>query len=96
MELQPGGIFLWIVVGLIAGWLTGLLMRGGGYGIIGDLVVGLLGALIGGFLVGLVYHGTVGILGSIVVAVIGAVILVAVLRLLTGGRVGGRRHRPFS
>lgn len=91
MELQPGGILAWIVVGLIAGWLTGLIMRHGGYGIIGDLVVGLLGALIGGFLVGLVYHGTVGILGSIIVAVIGAVILVMVLRLFTGAR---GRHRP--
>lgn len=91
MELQPGGILAWIVVGLIAGWLTGLLMRRGGYGVIGDLIVGLLGALIGGFLVGLVYHGSVGIVGSIVVAVIGAVILVAVLRLLTGGRRAVRR-----
>lgn len=91
MELQPGGILAWIVVGLIAGWLTGLLMRRGGYGIIGDLIVGLLGALIGGFLVGLVYHGSVGIVGSIVVAVIGAVILVAVLRLLTGGKRAVRR-----
>ena len=94
MDLQPGGILAWIVVGLIAGWLTGLIMRRGGYGIIGDLIVGLLGALIGGFLVGLVYHGTVGILGSIIVAVIGAVILVMVLRLLSGAG-GRRRPRPL-
>lgn len=91
MELQPGGILAWIVVGLIAGWLTGLLMRRGGYGVIGDLILGLLGALIGGFLVGLFYHGSVGIVGSVVVAVIGAVILVGVLRLLTGGRRAVRR-----
>jgi uncharacterized membrane protein YeaQ/YmgE (transglycosylase-associated protein family) len=94
MDLQPGGILAWIVVGLIAGWLTGLIMRRGGYGIIGDLVVGLLGALIGGFLVGLVYHGSVGILGSIIVAVIGAVILVMVLRLISGAR-GRHRARPL-
>jgi uncharacterized membrane protein YeaQ/YmgE (transglycosylase-associated protein family) len=94
MELQPGGFLAWIVVGLIAGWLTGLIMRRGGYGIVGDLVVGLLGALMGGFLVGLVYHGTVGIIGSIVVAVIGAMILVIGLRLVTGARER-RRPRPF-
>lgn len=86
MELNPGGILLWIIVGLIAGWLTGQVMKGGGYGLVGDLIVGLLGALIGGFLVGLVIHGSVGFLGSIIVAFIGAVVLVAVLRTVTGGR----------
>jgi uncharacterized membrane protein YeaQ/YmgE (transglycosylase-associated protein family) len=86
MDLQPGGILAWIIVGLVAGWLTGLVMKGGGYGIIGDLIVGLVGALIGGFVVGLLFHGSVGLIGSIVVAFIGAVILVAVLRALSRGR----------
>jgi uncharacterized membrane protein YeaQ/YmgE (transglycosylase-associated protein family) len=84
MDLSPGGIIAWLIVGLIAGWLTGVVMKGGGYGIIGDLVLGLVGALIGGFLVGLVWHGTVGLIGSIVVAFIGAVILVAIVRAVTG------------
>jgi uncharacterized membrane protein YeaQ/YmgE (transglycosylase-associated protein family) len=86
MELNPGGIILWIIVGLIAGWLTGQLMKGGGYGLVGDLIVGLIGALIGGFLVGLFIHGSVGFIGSIIVAVIGAVVLVAVLRTVAGSR----------
>jgi uncharacterized membrane protein YeaQ/YmgE (transglycosylase-associated protein family) len=86
MALEPGGIIAWIIVGLIAGWLTGLIMRGGGFGILGDLVMGLIGALIGGFLVGIFMHGSVGFIGSIVVAVIGAVILTAVVRALTGNR----------
>jgi uncharacterized membrane protein YeaQ/YmgE (transglycosylase-associated protein family) len=86
MDLQPGGILAWIIVGLVAGWLTGLVMKGGGYGIIGDLIVGLVGALIGGFVVGLLFHGSVGLIGSIVVAFIGAVILVAILRALSRGR----------
>jgi uncharacterized membrane protein YeaQ/YmgE (transglycosylase-associated protein family) len=86
MELRPGGIIAWIIVGLVAGWLTGLVMRGGGYGIIGDLVVGLIGALIGGFLVGLLIPGSVGLIGSIVVAFIGAVVFVAVLRAVSGSR----------
>jgi uncharacterized membrane protein YeaQ/YmgE (transglycosylase-associated protein family) len=86
MELNPGGIIAWIVVGLIAGWLAGKVMRGGGYGLMGDLIVGLIGALIGGFLVGFFVHGSVGLLGSIVVAFIGAVILIYILRAVTGKR----------
>ena len=86
MDLNPGGIIAWLIVGLIAGWLTGLVMKGGGYGIIGDLIVGLLGALIGGFLVGLFFSGSVGFIGSIIVAFIGAVVLVAILRAVTGSR----------
>jgi uncharacterized membrane protein YeaQ/YmgE (transglycosylase-associated protein family) len=76
--------FIWfIVVGLIAGWLAGLIMKGGGFGVLGDIVVGVIGALIGGFLfssLGASLGG--GLIGSIVVATIGAVILVFVLRLI--------------
>jgi uncharacterized membrane protein YeaQ/YmgE (transglycosylase-associated protein family) len=86
MQLEPGGILAWIIVGLVAGWLTGKVMTGRGYGIVGDLVIGLLGALVGGFLVGLVWAGSVGLIGSIVVAFIGAVVLVAIVRTLTRGR----------
>jgi uncharacterized membrane protein YeaQ/YmgE (transglycosylase-associated protein family) len=90
MELNPGGIIAWIVVGLIAGWLTDRFVKGGGFGLIGDLVVGLLGALIGGFLVGFLLKGRfgVGLFGSIVVAFIGAVILIYILRLVGGKRFG--------
>lgn len=86
MELNPGGIIAWLIVGLVAGWLTGMVMKGGGYGIVGDLIVGLIGALIGGFLVGLLFPGSVGLIGSIVVAFIGAVVLVVILRAVTGSR----------
>ena len=86
MELQPGGIVAWIVVGLVAGWLAGRVMRGRGYGIVGDLIVGLLGALVGGFLAGLIIQGSVGLIGSIIVAFLGAVVLLAVLRAISGGR----------
>jgi uncharacterized membrane protein YeaQ/YmgE (transglycosylase-associated protein family) len=71
-------------VGLVAGWLAGKVSRGHGFGLIGDLVVGLIGAFIGGFLAGLIFHGTVGLLGSIIVAFLGAVILLAILRALSG------------
>lgn len=76
--------FLWfILVGLIAGWLAGVLVRGGGYGCIGDIIVGVLGALIGGTLfraLGLPAGG--GLLGSILVATVGAIVLIVILRLI--------------
>ena len=90
MQLDAGGLFSWIIAGLIAGWLTGLVMRGSGYGLIGDLVVGLLGALIGGLLIGFFFQATVGFLGTIVVAFIGGCVLVFIVRSL-----GGRRRRTY-
>ncbi|MCL4541057.1 MAG: GlsB/YeaQ/YmgE family stress response membrane protein [Chloroflexi bacterium] len=86
MVLVPGGLLAWIIVGILAGWITGKIVQGSGFGILGDLIIGLIGAVIGGFLVGFFIHGYTGFLGSLVVAVIGAVILVAVARMLTGGR----------
>lgn len=82
------GILAWIIVGLIAGWLAGQVMRGGGFGVVGDIIVGIVGALIGGFLAGAVFGIPDAVNGinvtSIVVAFIGAVILVAILRALPG------------
>jgi uncharacterized membrane protein YeaQ/YmgE (transglycosylase-associated protein family) len=87
MNLEPGGIIAWLVVGLVAGWLAGQFMKGGGYGIVGDLVVGVIGAFIGGLIFSLLLPGSsVGLIGSIVVAVIGAVILIAILRAVSGNR----------
>jgi uncharacterized membrane protein YeaQ/YmgE (transglycosylase-associated protein family) len=83
----------WIVLGLIAGWLAGMLMRGGGYGIIGDIVLGILGAIVGGWLTGLLLGRDMvsGFnLESLIVAVIGAVVLVAISRLFTGRGVSIR------
>jgi uncharacterized membrane protein YeaQ/YmgE (transglycosylase-associated protein family) len=74
--------FVWfIIVGLIAGWLAGVIMKGGGFGVIGDVVVGIVGALIGGWLfssMGVSSGG--GLLGAIIVALIGAIILIFLLR----------------
>ena len=72
-----------IIVGLVAGWLTGQVMKGGGYGVVMDIVLGLLGGIIGGWLFGsLGIAPGAGIVGSIVVAFLGAVILVALTRML--------------
>jgi uncharacterized membrane protein YeaQ/YmgE (transglycosylase-associated protein family) len=76
-------ILLWIVIGLLAGWLASAVV-GGGYGIIGDIVVGVVGAFIGGFIFRALGIGTPfgGIAGTIFVAFIGAVVLLLLLRLL--------------
>jgi uncharacterized membrane protein YeaQ/YmgE (transglycosylase-associated protein family) len=76
--------FLWfLLVGLIAGWLAGVLVKGGGFGVIGDIVVGVIGALLGGIVfntLGVSAGG--GLLGSIIVATVGAVIFIVLLRLI--------------
>ena len=76
--------FLWfILIGLIAGWLAGVLVKGGGFGVIGDIVVGVLGALLGGWLFrqfGLSSGG--GLAGAILVSTLGAIVLIVVLRML--------------
>jgi uncharacterized membrane protein YeaQ/YmgE (transglycosylase-associated protein family) len=79
----PMGFIAWIVVGLIAGWLAGQVMKGGGYGIIVDIILGILGGILGGWLFGVlgIWQGR-GMIGSIIVAFIGAVILVGITRLL--------------
>lgn len=80
-------IIWWIIVGLIAGFITGKLMKGSGYGAIGDIVIGIVGAIIGGFIMRAVgFTGQGGMIYTIIVAVIGAVILTLLLRLVTGNR----------
>jgi uncharacterized membrane protein YeaQ/YmgE (transglycosylase-associated protein family) len=77
------GFLVWIVVGLIAGWLAGQLMKGGGYGVAADIILGIVGGLLGGWVFGLLGISTSGgMVGSIVVAFIGAVILIGITRLL--------------
>lgn len=73
---------LWfILIGLAAGWLAGQFTKGGGYGALGDIVVGMVGAVIGGVLFGALGLSAGGLLGSLIVATIGAIILLSLLRL---------------
>ncbi len=82
------GFIWWIIVGLIAGWLTGKIMKGGGYGVLMDIIIGIIGALVGGFIMShLGFAGSGGLLYTILVAILGAVILTWLLRLVTRGRV---------
>jgi len=83
-------LITWIIVGLIAGWLAGKVMRAGGDGLVGDIVFGVLGGLLGGYLASYFLHiknVMSGInLESILVALAGAVLLLVGMRLLRGGR----------
>ena len=84
---MSGDQLIWfLLVGLIAGWLAGTIMKGSGFGLIGDLVVGVLGALLGAWLFSLLGITTWGLLGSILVALCGALVLLFVIRLLRPGR----------
>ncbi|HUL93417.1 MAG TPA: GlsB/YeaQ/YmgE family stress response membrane protein [Burkholderiales bacterium] len=76
--------FVWfILIGLVAGWLAGQLVKGGGFGVVGDIVVGVLGALLGGFLFSLAgFSWGGGLIGAIIVATVGAVILILLLRFI--------------
>jgi uncharacterized membrane protein YeaQ/YmgE (transglycosylase-associated protein family) len=75
-------IVIWIIAGIVSGWIAGEVMQGHGYGLIGDLVLGLLGGVIGGWLAGMLGLSVSGLLGSILLAAAGAVVLVVFVRLL--------------
>ncbi len=84
-------LLAWIVVGLIAGWLAGVIVKGGGYGIVGDIILGIVGAIVGGFLASFLLgipSPLTGInISTIIVAIIGAIIVVAIFRALGRARV---------
>ena len=85
MSLSGQSLLVIIIVGIVAGWLAGLIVRGGGFGIIGDLAVGIVGAFIGNWLLAQFHvHFAAGLVGLIVNATIGAIVLLLILRVLTG------------
>jgi uncharacterized membrane protein YeaQ/YmgE (transglycosylase-associated protein family) len=80
--MEPTGLIIWLVIGGVAGWLAGKIMKGGGFGILGDIVVGIIGSYIAGFLLprlGIFIGG--GVVGQIINALIGACLLLFALRL---------------
>ena len=76
------GFLTWIIVGLIAVWLAGQVMKGGGYGIVVDIILGILGGILGGWVFGILGLHAGGTIGQIVVSFVGAVILVWLTRLV--------------
>ena len=92
MHLSNQSLLVILVVGIVAGWLAGRVMAGGGFGLIGDLIVGLIGAFIGDWLLPqLGIHLGTGIIALILNAFIGAVVLLLILRLVSGGLAGAVR-----
>lgn len=77
------GVIWWLIVGLVAGWLTGKIMKGGGYGTIADILLGIAGAFVGGFVLHLIGFGGGGLIAEIVVATFGACLLVWIVRKIS-------------
>jgi uncharacterized membrane protein YeaQ/YmgE (transglycosylase-associated protein family) len=75
------GLIIFLLIGAVAGWLAGRIMHGG-FGLLGDIVVGIIGAEIGGWLFGLLGVAVGGLIGSIIAATVGAIILIAIIRLV--------------
>ena len=93
MHLSNESLLVILIVGLVAGWLAGKIVRGAGFGLIGDLVVGIVGAFIGDWLLPRVgIHLGTGIISSIVNALIGAIILLVLIRVVQSAGIGGRRR----
>jgi uncharacterized membrane protein YeaQ/YmgE (transglycosylase-associated protein family) len=86
------GFLIWIIVGLVAGVLASMVMGGTGYGLVGDIIIGIVGAFVGGWLFSQLGVSTPfgGLPGTIFVAFIGAVVLLFVLRLIRGGAARAR------
>jgi uncharacterized membrane protein YeaQ/YmgE (transglycosylase-associated protein family) len=80
MDIQT--LLIILAIGAVAGWLAGIIMKGSGFGLLGDIVIGIIGAFIGGFLFGLLGLAAGGLIGQIISATVGAVVLIFVLRLL--------------
>jgi uncharacterized membrane protein YeaQ/YmgE (transglycosylase-associated protein family) len=94
MNMSSEGLLVILFVGLVAGWLAGQIVRGTGFGIIGDLIIGILGAFVGSWLLPqLGIHLGSGIIRAIVNATVGAVLLLFVVRLLRGGGSWGNSWR---
>ncbi len=83
VSIDTHSLIIWLVVGAVAGLLAGTLVKGGGFGLIGDIVVGILGAFLGGWLANVFHvHVASGIVAAIITATVGAVILILLLRLV--------------
>ena len=80
--MTMGDFLVLLCVGLIAGWLAGLLMKSGGYGLLGNILLGIVGAVVGGGLFGLLGISAYGFLGRVAVALVGSIVLVGLARML--------------
>jgi uncharacterized membrane protein YeaQ/YmgE (transglycosylase-associated protein family) len=81
-EMGIGALLVFLAIGAVAGWLAGKVMKGGGFGLLGNMVVGVIGAVVGGMLFDLLGISANGLLGAIITATVGAIVLLYVVRLL--------------
>ncbi len=75
-------ILIFLAIGAVAGWLAGVIMKGGGFGLLGDIVIGIIGAVLGGWLFGVLGITAGGLIGAIITATVGAVLLLFIVRLI--------------
>lgn len=80
--MSTQGLILFLIIGICAGWLAGKIMKGGGFGLVGDLIVGVIGALLGGWVFSLLGIAAYGLLGALIMATIGAMLLLFLIRLI--------------
>ena len=99
IQLNPGGCVAWAIAALIAGWMAGLLTRGRGFGCLGDIVLGLIGGVVGLLILSLVpvsISGPQGFFGTILVCFIGSFLLALIGRLIGGPSGSSRRYREWA
>jgi uncharacterized membrane protein YeaQ/YmgE (transglycosylase-associated protein family) len=87
IALGIGGLIIAVIIWAIIGWLAGVVMKGGGYGLLGDILLGIVGGLVGGIIFNLLNIDLGGIIGNIIVGVVGSIIVIAIGRMLSGRRV---------
>jgi uncharacterized membrane protein YeaQ/YmgE (transglycosylase-associated protein family) len=75
-------LLIFLLIGAVAGWIAGSVMKGKGYGIIGNMIIGIIGAVVGGFIFGLLGISAGGLVGSLITATVGAIALIFVARLI--------------
>jgi uncharacterized membrane protein YeaQ/YmgE (transglycosylase-associated protein family) len=80
--MDTDSLIMVLIIGGIAGWLAGIIMKGGGFGVVGNIVIGIIGAILGGFLFGLLGVAAGGLIGTLVMATLGAVVLLYVVKIL--------------
>lgn len=82
MSASTQNLLIFLCVGLVAGWLAGKIMRGGGFGLLGDMIIGVIGAFVGGWLFGRLGIATWGLAGTFITALVGALVLLFLIRLI--------------
>lgn len=87
MEITLTSLVIWALIGLIAGWLAGELTRGRGFGVVGNIIIGIVGAILGGILLGFLGIDPGGFVGEVIQALIGALVLIALLSAVGGTRL---------